>query len=429
MVRSILFPFQQNAYKILYFVKAVTEKINIMAILIFLFSGRCFSQEMPRIMFSEQEGSILVDQCDGYLLHLLSQKKLSNEEWHNLLAVYVTDKKTGEVLHDLPMLGQYAIANRKIYFNPRFPFRDGVNYLAKFNVPYFYALVRENIPFFDWQKIIEFPFSIRRETVANYTAVENIYPESDTLPVNQLKLYIHFSNPMQEGVAYKHIQILDKSGRPVDQPFLELSPELWDGESKRLTVWFDPGRIKRGLSPNALQGLPLRQGNSYTLKINPDWKDKTGLPLKATFEKGFYASEPDRKAPVISNWILYIPSRSTKAGLSIQFDEPMDHALLNRMIRITNEGKGVTGEVKIANQEKTWTFEPHEPWNSTDYQIRINTKIEDLAGNSLRRLFDTPVSDTSQGPEKEKELIIPVKVSAKIKKKKVRKYQFRTLPN
>ena len=31
-----------------------------------------------------------------------------------------------------------------------------------------------------------------------------------------------------------------------------------------------------------------------------------------------------------------------------------------------------------------------------DYVVRVNTKLEDLAGNNLRRLFDEDVSDGAQ---------------------------------
>ena len=429
MARSILFLFQQSGYKIPHLTKKFLRKINIAMILIFPFSDRCLSQGMPRINFSEQEGKVLVEGCDGYLLHLLSGRKVTNGQWHNLLAVYVANKKTGKPQHNIPMLGQYAIVGQHIVFNPRFPFKSGVDYLARFNVPYFYALLERDIPSQDWQKIIELTFNSKPGPAVIPAVVDKVHPVSDTLPVNQLKLYIHFSKPMQEGMAYDHLQVLDENGKPVDQPFLELSPELWDFESKRLTVWFDPGRIKRGLSPNALKGLPLKQGNSYTLKIIPGWKDKTGHPLEATFEKQFYTSAPDRKAPVISNWILHIPARLGKAAISIQFDEPMDVALLNRMVRITSGEKPLTGRANVTDQGTTWTFEPQMPWDNTNYQIRINTKIEDLAGNSLRRLFDTPINTPGQAPEKEKELIIPVKMSPKAKNKRVRKYKFRTLAN
>ena len=38
------------------------------------------------------------------------------------------------------------------------------------------------------------------------TRIEHIYPSTDTLPANTLKLYIYFSAPMRRGEAWQHIQ-------------------------------------------------------------------------------------------------------------------------------------------------------------------------------------------------------------------------------
>ena len=105
------------------------------------------------------------------------------------------------------------------------------------------------------------------------------------MPANLLKFYIHFSNPMSVGDVYSHIRILDTEGNPLELPFLELGEELWDSESRRLTLLFDPGRIKRGLKPNRETGTPLTQGETYTLHISEKLLDAKGRPLKKEFLK------------------------------------------------------------------------------------------------------------------------------------------------
>ena len=57
--------------------------------------------------------------------------------------------------------------------------------------------------------------------------------------------------------------------------------ELWDPSQTRLTVLFDPARIKRGLVPNAQLGLPLRAGRRYRLEIDSAWPDAQGVALSA----------------------------------------------------------------------------------------------------------------------------------------------------
>src|SRR5260370_1316673 len=68
-------------------------------------------------------------------------------------------------------------------------------------------------------------------------------------PENDLKFYIHFSAPMSRGDSYKRIKLPDEKGKALDMPFLELDQDLWDSAAQRLTVFCDPGRIKRGLKP------------------------------------------------------------------------------------------------------------------------------------------------------------------------------------
>jgi hypothetical protein len=48
----------------------------------------------------------------------------------------------------------------------------------------------------------------------------------------------------------------------------------------RLTLFIDPGRIKRGVLPLEEVGPALEEGKRYTLMIDRDLKDGTGNPLK-----------------------------------------------------------------------------------------------------------------------------------------------------
>ena len=96
---------------------------------------------------------------------------------------------------------------------------------------------------------IEAGFDVPKAAPRAATRIEQVYPSTDTLPANTLKLYIYFSAPMRRGEAWQHIRLLDEHGAPVELPFLEIDQELWDPTNTRLTVLFDPGRIKRGLVP------------------------------------------------------------------------------------------------------------------------------------------------------------------------------------
>src|ERR1019366_3883018 len=91
------------------------------------------------------------------------------------------------------------------------------------------------------------------------TRVLAIMPTRATLPRNALRLYVHFSAPMSEGFAAGHVRLVDAAtGAGIPDAFLVMDPELWDPERRRLTVLFDPARIKRGLAPHLEVGYPLQ---------------------------------------------------------------------------------------------------------------------------------------------------------------------------
>ena len=259
-------------------------------------------------------------------------------------------------------------------FKPRFPFTPGVSYRAVFTPT-------KGTP-------VTHPFTLTR-TNTKPAVVEQVFPTTSTLPENQLKFYLHFSAPMSKGEAYRHIQLLDSSKQPTPLPFLELDEELWDRDARRLTLFFDPGRIKRGLVPHNEAGAPLIPGQSYTLVIDATWPDATGQPLRQAFTKRFTVMPADRTAPTLATWKLSQPKPNTREPLTIDFPEPLDRALLDRMIRVKN----VTGAITVDQQETRWSFTPTQTWRTGHYEIEIDSILEDLAGNKLNRLFDVDVFD------------------------------------
>ena len=117
------------------------------------------------------------------------------------------------------------------------------------------------------------------------TEVLAIYPSVEVLPVNHLRLYVHFSAPMSEDWAARavHLRRAD-DGEPLAGVFLE-GPELWDGERRRLTLLLDPGRIKRALVPNQQSGYPLIEGVPVVVRIDAAFRDAEGWPIDAIAER------------------------------------------------------------------------------------------------------------------------------------------------
>ena len=70
--------------------------------------------------------------------------------------------------------------------------------------------------------------------------------------------------------------------------------ELWDPNFQRLTMTFDPGRIKRGLTSNETMGPPIAEGKRYTLVIDRDWPDARGVPHGGRLPQNLFAADRRR---------------------------------------------------------------------------------------------------------------------------------------
>jgi len=236
---------------------------------------------------------------------------------------------------------------------------------------------------------------------ANTTAPEivTVYPLSDTLPENLLKFYILFSKPMQEGDELKHIHLI-KDGRDT-LSFVFLDLELWNNERTMLTLWLDPGRIKRELQPNKLLGPPLIKGSYYQLLIAKDWQDAEGILLKENRVKNFFTSARDSMSPDEKKWTINIPKAGTKEQLEIKFNEPLDHVLAERTISVADANRNeIKGKLKVNDHGDIVYFSPDSEWKKGDHSLQIESRLEDLAGNNLDRLFDVDLDQKRESLKK-----------------------------
>jgi hypothetical protein len=277
---------------------------------------------------------------------------------------------------DLPALfGSYSIENEALTFHPRFPLASGVTYHAVFHLA-------GTAP-------IEAVFHGPVQASSPPTHVAAMYPSSPVLPDNQLKLYLVFSAPMQGGDIFPSIHLIDQSGKPAYLPFV--GQELWNPDQTRLTLIFDPGRIKRGVKPNVDLGPILVEGRRYTLIIDRELKDANGAPLAETFRHEFAAGASERRGVDLKFWKLSEPKAGTLEPLVIDFDRPLDYALLQDVFQIP----GVAGSVSLGPGETQWRFQPAQPWKPGEHSLVIDMALEDLAGNRIGRPFDV---DTMVNP-------------------------------
>ena len=156
---------------------------------------------------------------------------------------------------------------------------------------------------------------------------------------------------------------------------------------------FDPGRIKRGLTSNEAIGPPLTEGKRYTLVIDPDWPDARGVPMMEGFRKTIRGGPARRIPPDPRQWIVIAPKTGTKDAVVVDFPNPMNYPLLQRMLRVSSERSDVAGTVSVAREEAEWRFLPRQPWTAGTYHLVIDTGLEDLAGNHIGQPFDLDVFD------------------------------------
>jgi hypothetical protein len=289
-----------------------------------------------------------------------------------------------------PILGQYELTSDKVVFTPLIPFTHGKTYRVTVNG----KLIDE----------IKIPTGI---VVAERRVVE-VYPTRDTVPENLLKVYIKFSQPMKEGEALEHIALIKNDRDILPDVFLDLQPELWNKDRTMLTLWFDPGRIKRDLQPNLKLGPPLTKGNKYTLLIKKEWQDQDGNQLMEAFSKSFITTKRDSISPDVLDWRITVPQAGTRHKIIIDFKQPMDYLVAMNAIHILNKNKKeVAGTYDVYHGEDKMAFIPSSAWKKGDYYLQVEGRLEDLAGNNLDRLFD---NDNTQKIVKENTRIKLLKI-------------------
>jgi hypothetical protein len=243
-----------------------------------------------------------------------------------------------------------------------------------------------------WNSKVVQQIEIPAEAPHEKPTVVSIYPSGDSLPVNLLKMYIEFSQPMREGQASDNIRMVRNGRDTLSSIFLNLEPELWNRDRTILTIWLDPGRIKRGLQPNEQLGPPLEKGNQYDVLIAEHWQDASGVPLVSNFKKHFVAVTRDDKSPDPAAWAVNSPTAFTQEPLQIQLGEPLDYLVLKNAVRIVEEKRGdVSGEITLSRGDSMLRFTPTHPWTIGIYSIHVEARLEDVAGNNLQRLFDRDI--------------------------------------
>jgi hypothetical protein len=350
----------------------------IISLLAFAGSAIASADESP-IRLVEKDKKVVAIEADLPEALLAGLSKVPVDD--DTLAEWLSVRVGREIDPDKPAVGgKVAVAEGKLRFTPRYPFKGGLTYRADLFLPAESKLLAPS----HYHLVFAIPAPPRGEP-AKVTA---IYPTAEVLPDNQLRFYLHFSAPMSRGEVYDHVRLLRDDGTEVDGAFLEIGEELWDASGTRLTLLFDPGRVKRGLTPREIFGPVLEAGKKYQLVVDARWHGADGQPLAAEYVKPFQAGRMNEAAIDHKAWKVNSPQAGTRGALVVQFAHPLDHALLGRTISVEAAGKPVAGDITIGKQERSWEFRPDQPWTAGKHELVIDTTLEDTAGNRIGRPFE-----------------------------------------
>jgi len=281
------------------------------------------------------------------------------------------------------ILGEYTVRKDTLIFEPLIPFTAGLRYRVL------------------WENTVIGELKIPKAT--DSPELTGIYPTQDTLPENLLKFYFVFSRPMMEGHSLQYITLFNAEGDTLPNTFLNLQPELWNAERTVLTIWLDPGRIKRDLQPNKLLGTPLTKGRYYTLRVSNQWLDEQGAFLKQTYTKEFMVTGRDILSPKVERWTLSHPKQGTVQPLEVNMREALDYILLQNTLQVVdNKGNLIDGSFQVSKKENGVLFMPVKPWTAQVYKLQVESRLEDLAGNNLNRLFDRDITNKETLPSTQK---------------------------
>jgi len=267
-------------------------------------------------------------------LRALDRAELTPDQWSSVLRVAVDTDAAA-------ILGEHTIADDALRFTPLFPFDHGRPYQVRFDparVPGAGA---------DAGSVVEATVGRPASTAVPSTVVARVYPSGDLVPENLLRMYVEFSAPMGRKSGVEYISLLDHKGQEIPGAVLPLDYEFWSPDHTRFTVFFDPGRVKKGILPNLQMGRPLEVGRSVTLVISREWRDEHGLPLKEDFRRALRVGPTDLDPLDTAAWRIQSPTAGGRSGVVVTFPEPLDHGLLMRALGITRDGREVAGDIAV----------------------------------------------------------------------------------
>ena len=341
---------------------------------------------------------VRVTGLSGEELRSIASAGFDDAAWQSLLRVTVSDAEASGAV-----AGRYGVTATAVEYRPRFPFDPGRAYTARFD--------QTRLPTPRAGTPVTARLRLAPAAPSDPATVTMIFPSGAVWPENMLRFYIHFSAPMSRGSGTKFVHLVDHEGKEVPDAILAAYGDLWNDATTRLTVFFDPGRVKRGVGPNVRMGRAIVEGRRYAITVDAAWKDAQGQALAAPFKREFTAGPALYQALSATDWKISAPRAGTRELVTIAFPAPLDRALLERTISLqTAAGGAIPGRVQVGESEASWMFIPAEAWKAGDYRLVVQTVLEDPAGNKIGRAFEVMTGDPASHPPDQDVVTVPFTV-------------------
>lgn len=373
------------------------------ALFLIVFASACSSDPTPAQPFrihldtSAANARVLVSGLSSDEASALSAAPLDAAAWMRLLTI-ATDENAA-----VPMAGRYAVRETTIEFTPAFALDAGRQYFVRFS-PGLLPSPRNEPP-------LRAVVGLAAKEQAPEVEVTAVHPSADEWPENLLRFYVHFSGPMARESGVGRVHLIDESGEEVADALLPASVDFWSPDQTRYTVFFDPGRVKRGIRPNLELGRALVAGRSYTIQIDQAWRDADGRPLVAPFRKSFRAGPAREKALTLSEWRIGSPRAGSRDPLTVTVPYPLDRALFQRTLGVAASGTLLDGSVEVVPGETEWRFVPAVPWTARPHELVVLSTLEDPSGNRINQAFEVAPSDPARDAAQPERFTLPVRIA------------------
>jgi hypothetical protein len=217
--------------------------------------------------------------------------------------------------------------------------------------------------------------------------VVSISPAARSIPANTLRLYVTFDHPARGVVSTRDLRLIDEAGRTIGGAFMDFGQDLWSPDGRRLTVFFDPGRVKRGVEGDGESAAPLQVGRSFTVEVSG--------------KRFHYQVTPAvRTAIAPQTWHLALPKAGSHEAITVTFDREMDDALLRDQLEVVDaQGRSQPGQVTASASGRVWSWRPKHGWRTGDYRLVVGSSLEDVSGNRVGEALDHEVGSPDTARE------------------------------